>query len=227
MKSKWVLFDYADTLAETFPNKNFQVISFLTDLGLSRNLQLKDVAKAYWKTEENITLSSITDEGLNARRAFYLKFNEELFSNLDIVDTQLPSKFYAYMSKTKKTWHLKKDADFLLKKLYETGYKLGLLSNFDTSLNSILESQGIRHYFAAVQVSSEIGLEKPDIRFYEKFLKENSVHIPTCIFLGDNLRLDIAPMSKLGVNCILLDDFGVKESSHLTITKLSQLISHC
>lgn len=227
MKSKWVLFDYVDTLAETFPNKNLQVVSFLSNLGLCRNLQLKDVAKAYWKTEESTTLSSINVEGLNARRAFYLKFNEELFLNLDIVDIQIPSKFYDYMSKTKKTWRLKKDADFLLKKLYERGYKLGLLSNFDRSLNSILQSQGVRNYFAAVQVSSEIGIEKPDIRFYERFLEENSVHIPTSIYLGDNLRLDITPMSKLGVNCILLDDFGVKESSHTTITKLAQLISYC
>ncbi len=223
MNLRWVLFDYADTLAEIVPSKNLQVISFLREIGWGIEPDMKEVAKAFSITEEQFTISSIMEISKEAHRLFYLEFNRELFSNLGITNADVPLMFYDYISTEKRSWQLKRDTEPLLRHLFEQEFKLGLLTNFDVSLKSILKAQGISHYFSAIQISSEIGLEKPDICFFKKFLFDNDIDVAKSVYLGDNFRLDIEPMIEIGVKAILLDELGVKNSTNLSISSLWEL----
>jgi len=65
-------------------------------------------------------------------------------------------------------------------------YQLGIVSNFDRRLYPILENLGIRHYFQAIVISSELGLDKPDPRLFQAALDALGVLPSETLHAGDD-----------------------------------------
>ena len=60
----------------------------------------------------------------------------------------------------------------VLKKLREDGYKVGMITNWNTKLRGILESHGLDSLFDFMVISTEFGKKKPSLEIYEKALQE-------------------------------------------------------
>jgi len=83
-------------------------------------------------------------------------------------------------------------------------YKLGLAGNQPSAVKNLLEEYGILRFFTTTEVSEDIGVSKPDPRFFENILKKLNVHAREAIMIGDRLDNDIIPAKKLGMKAILV-----------------------
>lgn len=69
-------------------------------------------------------------------------------------------------------------------------HRLGVLSNFDSRLHTVLSDLGLAHFFEHVIVSSEVGAEKPSLRMFAEAADRFDV-TPDCILhIGDEPEAD-------------------------------------
>lgn len=88
----------------------------------------------------------------------------------------------------------------LIKELKEQGYRLLVLSNMSKEYIEFLRKLPVFEYFDAQIISSEVGLGKPDRRFYEHLLTHCELNPAETIFIDDRKdnveaaeELDIIP----------------------------------
>jgi HAD superfamily hydrolase (TIGR01493 family) len=81
---------------------------------------------------------------------------------------------------------------------------MGVLSNWDSSLGDKLASiEGVR--FEWMLGSAEVGVRKPDPRFFAKAVTATGVAASDIVYVGDSIRLDIEPALRAGMQAILVD----------------------
>lgn len=132
-------------------------------------------------------------------RQFFLEFNHSFLCALGIVDDgELASSLYA--SCRNLAWEPFADT-YCLSNLQ---HKLGIISNWNTSLQKIVEDF-FPNTFNDVYGSAAIGLRKPELAFFERAFSNSGVNPSQVLYIGDSPRLDIAPALKLGVNAWLID----------------------
>ncbi len=72
-------------------------------------------------------------------------------------------------------WAAYTDVPSALSKLRETGYRLGVISNFDGRLRRVLADLGLAAHFEHIVISSEVGVDKPDPRIFRNALSRFGV----------------------------------------------------
>lgn len=90
-----------------------------------------------------------------------------------------------------------------VKSLAQT-YKLALAGNQPSAVKDLLEHYGILEFFTTTEVSEDIGIRKPDPRFFTYILKNLDVDGNETIMIGDRLDNDVIPAKKLGLRTILI-----------------------
>jgi HAD superfamily hydrolase (TIGR01549 family) len=85
------------------------------------------------------------------------------------------------------------------------GVQLGVVSNFATRLEAVLEGLGLRDFFSFLIVSSKVGLAKPDRRIFD--LAVDCVGRPRerLLYVGDHFEDDIEGARGAGLDAVLID----------------------
>jgi FMN phosphatase YigB (HAD superfamily) len=91
----------------------------------------------------------------------------------------------------------------------QNGFKLGVISNFDSRLDVLLRNMKLNHYFDFVLSSYQAGFEKPQREIFMKAmqsselkdLKENE-----CLHIGDTPVTDYLGAKEAGWNALLIHD---------------------
>jgi putative hydrolase of the HAD superfamily len=96
-------------------------------------------------------------------------------------------------------WALYPEALGVLEALH-TRYKLAILSNFDRRLYPVLEDLGVRPFFEAIVLSSEMGLDKPDPRIFAAALNALGVTPAEAVHVGDEPEQDWRGAEAAGVH---------------------------
>jgi len=91
----------------------------------------------------------------------------------------------------------------LIPKLAEK-YILALAGNQPEFMRDKLERTGLLKYFASTILSSELGIAKPDSRFFLEICGRIGVAPQCCCMIGDRLDNDIYPANVLGMRTIWL-----------------------
>lgn len=107
----------------------------------------------------------------------------------------------------------------LLNSLREKNIVMGVISNFDQRLESILKDFQIRQYFAFVLTSYDFGMEKPSLPIFEEALRLTR-HLRTeeilpqeAMHIGDGVNNDYFGAKSAGWNALLIKhDSEVDES---------------
>ena len=86
-------------------------------------------------------------------------------------------------------WALYPEAPAVLETLHSR-YRLGILSNFDRRLYPVLDHLGVRPYFEAIVISSELGVDKPDARMFAAALSALRVLPQETVHAGDDPEQD-------------------------------------
>ena len=114
-----------------------------------------------------------------------------------------------------------------IKQLKKLGYTVGVASNFDKTLKERLAAKlNLVDSLDFLEVSQCIGLEKPDIKFYEYVINNNNLNPQNTLYIGDSYVLDYLPGQEVGFNCCLYDKNNIHKSVSNRISHFNQVIEH-
>jgi putative hydrolase of the HAD superfamily len=82
--------------------------------------------------------------------------------------------------------------------------ELGVLSNFDTRLHSVLKALNLREYFTSVTISTEAGAAKPNPTIFALALEKHRCPAEQAWHIGDSFREDYQGAKAAGLRAIWL-----------------------
>ena len=132
---------------------------------------------------------------------------------------------YDYFDNIYKEWILHDGAMETIKKLKKLGYTVGVASNFDRTLKEKLAAKlNLVDNLDFLEVSQCVGLEKPDIKFYEHVIKNNNLIASNTLYIGDSYTLDYIPGKEVGFKCVLYDKNNIHSTVPNTINHFKQVL---
>lgn len=84
-------------------------------------------------------------------------------------------------------------------------FQLGVVSNFDGRLRTVLEQLGISKYFREVVISSEVGADKPDPFIFQRAAELADVSPNEALHVGDDPVRDWQGAANAGLGVFRLD----------------------
>jgi putative hydrolase of the HAD superfamily len=81
-------------------------------------------------------------------------------------------------------------------------YRLGILANQPSAVREVLRRDGLDGYFDAWGVSEDVGLEKPDPRFFARVVRDAGASASTSVMVGDRLDYDVRPAKATGMRAV-------------------------
>ena len=105
-------------------------------------------------------------------------------------------------------WRLFPETLEVLEELRRLQYRLGVISNFDSRVYSVMESLKILAFFESVTISSETGYAKPHPEIFKAAIRAAGVPGSKILFIGDNLADDVQAGAAAGLHTILIDRHG-------------------
>ena len=113
-----------------------------------------------------------------------------------------------------------------LKKLRSLGFRLGVLSNFDSRLFDVLAETGLGEFFDWVTISWRVGAAKPDARIFRHAAASAVVPEGRILHVGDSMAEDYEGALNAGMHAILFDRHG-KYRSCRDIVRIESLAEVC
>ena len=113
-----------------------------------------------------------------------------------------------------------------LEHLRDAGFKLAIVSNWDTPLNPLTERLGIAQYFDIIVASHDARVRsaKPDPHIFNYTLAAVGVSAEEVVHVGDTYEADIIGAKNVGIRPILIDRDGTQTDRwNETIQSLSEL----
>jgi putative hydrolase of the HAD superfamily len=108
-----------------------------------------------------------------------------------------------------------------LDRLRAAGLRLSLASNSEPLLRWKLGELGLAHRFDHLAISGEVGIEKPDPRFFLGALEAIGVQPERAVHVGDLYEVDVVGAREAGLEAILVDVAGL--SSDRDVTRVRSL----
>ena len=110
--------------------------------------------------------------------------------------------------------------------LRDAGFKLAIVSNWDTPLDPLTERLGIADYFDTITASHDerVRSAKPDPHIFNYTLAAVGVSAEEAVHVGDTYEADIIGAKNVGIRPILIDRDGTQTGRwDETIQSLSEL----
>lgn len=123
-------------------------------------------------------------------------------------------------------WTVYDDVVPALMELKQRGWRLGVISNFDSRLEDVLRACELAQLFDSVHISTQVGAAKPDPAIFQAALKHYGIEPHQAWHVGDSLREDVEGALAAGMQAVLLD----RQKQHLEtpdfprLTSLDQLL---
>lgn len=229
MTIEMVFFDAGGTLLD--PHPSFPELFSSTCQASGYEVTTEQVAEVQERLAPHLTelvheadLPHAPSLSPEASRAFwtftYRRFLEELGIDDEGMTTSLYETFSSFES-----YRLYDDVKPTLDEIEKAGYRLGLISNFDSWLEKMLIEMEVGHLFEPSIISGLVGVEKPDPRIYRIAIEEANLDPARCVHVGDSPSMDMEPASAVGIIPVLIDRAGrYPDSRYARIQELSQIV---
>jgi HAD superfamily hydrolase (TIGR01509 family) len=89
--------------------------------------------------------------------------------------------------------------------LKEKGYVVGVVSNSDGRIETLIRDAGLASHLDVIIDSRLVGVEKPDPRIFHVALERTGLRPHEAIYVGDFYSLDVVGARRAGLEAILLD----------------------
>jgi putative hydrolase of the HAD superfamily len=119
-------------------------------------------------------------------------------------------------------WMLFPETRQVLEELRRHQLKLGVISNFDSRLYSVLKDLGIDSLFDAVTICSEVGFAKPQPQIFHAALRALGVASERTLYTGDSLVDDFQAGENAGLTAYLLDR-GARYAGMRSVRRITSL----
>lgn len=124
------------------------------------------------------------------------KFNKPLFPHVR-------NLYHSYWDTLMEQSILEPCVTEILTYLTEEGYYIGLGTNMTAYMQfEKLERLGISHFFHGIVTSEEIGVDKPETKFFLRCAEKAGVLPEECLFVGDSIKYDIEGAGKSGMKAV-------------------------
>lgn len=122
-------------------------------------------------------------------------------------------------------WEVPDGATELFEELAGRGLALGLASNYDSRLRSVLAGRPELDLLCRnVVVSSEVGVRKPGAAFFARVAELAGCRRPEVVLVGDDLGNDYLGATAAGIRAVLLDTRGRYPDVRERIESLGELM---
>jgi putative hydrolase of the HAD superfamily len=210
-----VLFDAAETLFTTRGTVGEIYASIARQYGSTADPDL--IQAAFIRHFKGAGPVSVGDEKPFWKDVVYRVFDEVgMVENFDAFFDKVYERFHGSQG-----WMLFPETFDVLKELKNRGLKLGIISNFDSRIYSVLEGLGIRDYFDAVTISSEAGYAKPSREIFNQAVRSLDVPTSSVLLVGDSIYDDVIPAIEAGLAAVLID----RKNRHGSQTRLRRIAS--
>ena len=204
-KYKAVIFDLDGTLFDHFGavEKSFEKLynkySVFHKMAFEEFLKLnKNLLKKYFILYRDKQISW-EDHRIYRIKALYSHFG------ISLSDDEANEKFIEYLKIYESCWQPLDNAPLLLKKLKDVGYKLGIITNGESSQqHKKIHVLGIEEFFDSTVISSDFGFAKPDVSIFKHALQELGVEEQEAIYVGDSISSDICGAANAGIDSIYI-----------------------
>lgn len=228
---KTIFFDAADTLFYIREGLGSTYAAVARKHGASHALP-DEIKKAFvnaFGSAPPLAFGNATDkERKGLEKEYWRAIVESVYNEVGMFEgfeTHFDELFEVFRSKA---WELFPESEETLSALKAAGFKLGIISNFDSRVYDVMKELKIDGYFDYFVISSEAGFAKPQTQIFSIALDRADVTPSECMHVGDNLNNDFHSPRTLGIKALLLDREGENESigRRHTIKNLSEIHSH-
>jgi putative hydrolase of the HAD superfamily len=105
-------------------------------------------------------------------------------------------------------WAWDPDAGAVLEELAGRGYVLGVGSNYDHRLHTVLKGQPAAAHFRLILASADVGWRKPEAAFFAAVCERLNLSPEEVLFVGDDRANDYDGAVRAGLRAVLLDPRG-------------------
>jgi putative hydrolase of the HAD superfamily len=207
-KYKAVFFDVGGTLLRVEPSVGDVYANYARPFGFQGSAEkLNQLFQKEWTNLGGIE-SLGKKSGEEEEKKFWNRLVFRVFEHsggLDSFEDYFEIIYKAF--ELKDHWHIFDDviASDLLRKLKQSGVTLGVISNWDSRLHTILKNTGLAEYFDFILASAEVGSAKPDKKIFLEAIKRSGVSIEEVCHVGDSICADIEGAKDVGIEAILID----------------------
>lgn len=146
-------------------------------------------------------------------------FRPELFDDFDTFFEEVYSLFGRA-----EAWFLFPEVMGTLTDLAKQGYRLGIVSNFDSRLHPVCEGLGIAPFFETILYSSGAWSAKPSPDIFRQALGQVGLSAAEVLYIGDSPKYDLPGPKTLGMPALLIDRTGkYPDIDAVRITTLSEI----
>ncbi|MBI4228994.1 MAG: HAD-IA family hydrolase [Deltaproteobacteria bacterium] len=226
---KAVFFDAADTLFYINGGLGNVYSSVASKYGSNPDPNLIDSAFSNaFRSAPPLVFGGVSSEDRKVyEKKWWYRVVQNVFDEVGMFD-EFDSYFEELFEVFRNTaWKLFPETQEVLSSLENNGFKIGLISNFDTRVYDVCQALGIYDYFRSFVISSEAGFAKPSPQIFEIALNEQGVLAEESILIGDSIEHDILGAKSIGMNSALLD----REENYnhradlITIRDLTQVLN--
>ena len=199
MKFRAVLFDAAETLFTTRGSVGEIYGRVARKYGSKASPEV--IQEAFLRHFKGDGPLSIDDQKRWWKDIVHRVFNDVgMVQNFDQFFDEVYEKF-----RDAQGWVLFPETLEVLQELKSRRLKLGVISNFDSRIYSVMDSLGIRSFFDAVTLSSETGYCKPDREIFDAAVAAIGLPASEILFVGDSPEDDIEAGLRAGLRAVLID----------------------
>ena len=163
-------------------------------------------------------------KGAGGEAGFWRRFVAAVFARVG--GGEMPEPLLAHLVahfREELHWALYPEVPEVLAALRERRVKLVVVSNWDSSLPSLLERLGIRDAFDDVVVSAVVGVSKPNRGIFDEAVRRAGVVPGAVLHVGDSLTDDYHGARAAGLQALLVDRGGRHPAEVESIASLADL----
>ena len=221
---KAVTFDAGDTLIHLWVHKTQRFAHLCQQIGIvlpteNANLAATVCERIFQERYKKNKKGSTSPEWWYAHNRAGLQA-AGVSGDLDLLARQL----YEVMNQLPQTWTLDPDALMTLESLRQSGIPLAVISNWNGTLNQILQELGIRSYFKMIVDSHLIGIRKPNPEIFYRFSRVYEIDPTTCVHIGDSPDTDEQLALSVQAVPVLYDPLGCLPAKGYRISRLGEVI---
>jgi putative hydrolase of the HAD superfamily len=228
---KHVYFDFFNTLAQFYPPREQLQVKACEVVGIS--VKESSVKSAYkvadaFMGEENkrYPLGKRTNSEVDL---FWASYEELLLKTAGAHVTRNQARLvFKQLSMLNQRFILFEDVLPTLQAIKKLGLSIGIISNMNQDLDSIIEDLGISPYIDCIATSEMAGAAKPDKILFQYALDLIGARPEHCAHVGDDYQGDVMGAINAGIIPVLIDRENMVEHLNrqtISIRSLKELIT--
>jgi len=231
-----VFFDAADTLFQVHGSVAEMYLHHAVQFGFRQKPDsVTEIAQAFRRAfqEAPPPVFAVTEPTLikQSERLWWFDIVHNVFYRVGMFqrfDEFFDQVFHAF--EDHRSWRLFPETTAILAQLKARDLELGIISNFDSRLFTVMRGLGIADNFDTVTISSLAQAAKPSPKIFHLALEKHAVDAEEALHVGDSLREDVEGAKKAGLHAVLLNRNAAQQRGDILVIRnleeLFPLLTH-